>query len=165
MPTTAFSKLLRRVASLPAPSSAPALVAGDRVGRFEIVRELGRGGFGVVHEARDTDLGRHVAIKTLQISVADPARFSDEATTAARLNHPNIVTLYDHGVHGDMPYLVLELLEGRTLRRRLEEGPLSATQVRDLGVQLARALVHAHAAGVIHRDVKPENVFLRDDGL
>jgi len=163
--TTAFSKLLRRVASLPASESAPALVPGDRIGRFEIVRELGRGGFGVVHEARDTDLGRHVAIKTLRIPDDHRARFSDEATTAARLNHPNIVTLYDHGVHENTPYLVLELLEGQTLRRRLEEGALPVSQVRDLGIQISRALVHAHGAKVIHRDVKPENVFIRNDGL
>jgi len=165
VPTTAFSKLLRRVASLPASESAPVFVPGDRVGRFEIVRELGRGGFGVVHEARDTDLGRHVAIKTLKIAVHDRPRFTNEATTAARLNHPNIVTLHDHGVHDGTPYLVLELLEGQTLRRRLDEGALSVPQVRDLAIQLCRALVHAHGARVIHRDVKPENVFIRDDGL
>src|SRR5262245_5620590 len=165
MTSTGFSELLRRVASLPASEPAPVLVPGDRVGRFEIVRELGRGGFGVVHEARDTDLGRHVAIKTLKIPADHRGRFAEEATTAARLNHPNIVTLYDHGLHGDVPYLVLELLEGCTLRRRFDEGPLPAAELRDLGIQLARGLAHAHAAGVIHRDVKPENVFVRDDGL
>src|SRR5262245_47064963 len=138
MPTSVFSNLLRRVASMPAPGSAPVLVAGDRIGRFEIVRELGRGGFGVGHEARCPDLGRHVAIKTLLISVDDRERFSSEATTAARLNHPNIVTLYDHGVHEDKPYLVLELLEGHTLRRRLDQGALPVAQVRDLGIQIAR---------------------------
>jgi eukaryotic-like serine/threonine-protein kinase len=164
MESNEFSKLLRRVASLPAVTSAT-LVAGDRLGRFEIIRELGRGGFGVVYEARDTDLGRHVGIKTLRMAADERARFDSEATTAARLNHPNIVTLFDHGMHDGTPYLVLELLEGRTLRRQLLAGPLPPSQVRDLGVQLARALSHAHAAGVIHRDLKPENVFVRDDGL
>ena len=165
MAVSGFSELLHQIAALPASGSASVVMPGDRLGRFEIVRELGRGGFGVVHEARDTDLGRHVAIKMLRLSEHYRARFDDEATTAARLNHPNIVTLHDHGVHDGMPYLVLELLRGHTLRQRLADGPLPESQVRDLGIQLARALVHAHAAGVIHRDLKPENVFLRDDGL
>src|SRR5262249_30226135 len=106
-----------------------------------------------------------VAVKTLRISADDRARFDNEATTAARLNHPNIVTLHDHGLHDGIPYLVLELLRGHTLRRRITDGALPASQVRDPRIQPAPGRLHAHAAGVIHRDLKPENVFVLDDGL
>src|SRR5678815_3966706 len=97
-----FLQLLRRVAALPT-QDTPLLVADDRIGRFEIVREIGRGGFGVVYQARDTDLGRHVALKMLPVAADKRERFANEATTAALLNHPNIVTLHDHGVHQGTP--------------------------------------------------------------
>ena len=138
---------------------------GDRVGRFDLLRELGRGGFGVVFEARDAELGRHVALKLLKPARgAAVAELKREAETAARLSHPNIVTLFDFGVHGGVPLLVLELLEGETLQARLLRGPIERALALELAAQVARALVHAHAAGVIHRDLKPANVFLCRDG-
>jgi len=145
---------------------APALPAGTRVGRFELVRELGRGGFGAVYEARDRELGRSVAIKIVRPGKAavGEAQLAREAEAVARLSHPNLVTLFDvgHGEHG--PYLVLELLRGRTLQQRLEEGPLGAGEAVHLAVEVAKGLAHAHAEGVVHRDLKPSNVFLTTRG-
>ena len=165
---------LRDLARLPerAPESLPpaSFVPGERVGRFELLREIGRGGFGVVFEARDLQLGRRVAIKAMRLSSLEAAeakwatRFASEAQAVARLNHPNIVTLYDHGVHRGIPFLVLELLEGETLQQRISRGQLTAAEALDVAVQVARALLHAHAAGIIHRDLKPSNVFLGQDG-
>ena len=162
----ALDPILRRLAHAPTPRS---FISGDAIGRFEIQRELGRGGFGVVYEARDGELGRKVALK--MIASADPA-FDDglgpllrrEAATAARLNHPNIVTLYDLGVWQGGPYLVLELLEGETLAQRLSRGPLEPAATIEVALAVAHALVHAHRVGVIHRDLKPSNVFLTRDG-
>jgi WD40 repeat protein len=143
---------------------------GTLIDRFEIVRLLGRGGFGAVYQARDTDLGRHVALKILRLDGPGDrssllAMFHAEAEAAARLNHPNVVTLHDHGVHDGTPYLVLELLAGETLAQRLARGPLPAADAIAILAQVCRGLVHAHAAGVVHRDLKPSNVFLRDDGV
>jgi eukaryotic-like serine/threonine-protein kinase len=141
-----------------------ALSPGDVVGRFELVREIGRGGFGVVFEARDRELGRLVAFKAMRPlrgsgkTIEQPLR--EEAEAAARLNHPNIVTLHDYGIHEGTPYLILELLRGQTLQERLKRGPLSPLAAVRLAMDVAGGLVHAHAAGVIHRDLKPANVFL-----
>src|SRR5262245_56535514 len=121
----------------PAPAEKQ-LGCGDRIGRFELVRELGRGGFGQVFEARDRDLGRRVALKLMARPVASLLR--REAETAARLNHPNIVTLYDFGVSDGLPYLVLELLQGETLEQRLARGPLSPAEATGIGADIARAL-------------------------
>ena len=137
------------------------------VGRFELVREVGRGGFGVVYEARDRELGRAVAFKAVR-----PGRSLDgrqesllrEAEAAARLSHPNIVTLYDVGRSEHGPYLVLELLRGQTLAQRLARGPMAPPETLSTVVEVAKGLAHAHANGVIHRDLKPGNVFLCDDG-
>ncbi|HYG67150.1 MAG TPA: serine/threonine-protein kinase, partial [Anaeromyxobacteraceae bacterium] len=140
------------------------LAPGDVVGRFELLREIGRGGFGVVFEARDRELGRLVAFKAMRPlrsggrSLEQPLR--EEAEAAARLNHPNIVTLHDYGIHEGTPYLILERLHGETLHERLKRGPLRPLDAIRLGMDIARGLVHAHAAGVIHRDLKPGNVFL-----
>src|SRR6266545_6890757 len=136
---------------------------GQLVGRFEIIRRLGRGGFGVVYQARDTELGRHVAVKLLRPDrlarrgAVDRAWLLDvfrrEAEAAAKLNHPNIITIYDYGTHEGDPYLVLELLLGEPLSRRLERGPLPAELAVAILAQVCRGLAHAHAAGVIHRDL------------
>jgi TolB-like protein len=145
----------------------PAPGPGTVIGRFEIVRELGRGGFGVVYEALDRDLGRSVAFKLLRGSVLPSAReerLLREAEAAARLSHPNIVTLYDVGRCEYGPYLVLELLHGQTLAQRLSAKPLSLTEALRVAVEVARGLSHAHARGIVHRDLSTGNVFLCDDG-
>ena len=144
-----------------------ALHAGAVVGRFELLREIGRGGFGVVWEAFDRELGRAVAFKALLgTDDADPLqeRLLREAETVARLSHPNVVTLLDMGRSKHGPYLILELLRGRTLAERLEQGPLPAREALGFGIEIAKGLTHAHAQGIVHRDVKPGNVFLCDDG-
>lgn len=145
------------------------LFPGAIIGRFELVREIGRGGFGVVFEARDRELGRLVAFKAVR-----PGRFSQvrlrkeqlqrEAEAVAQLSHPNVVQIFDIGRCESGPYLILELLRGRTLHERIREGPLSPGTALDVAIDVAWALEHAHAAGLVHRDLKPSNVFLCDGG-
>jgi hypothetical protein len=135
-------------------------------GRYRIERELGQGGMGRVLLASDEKLGRRVAIKVL-LGAHDPQRlrrFEQEARSAGALEHPNVLAVYDLGEQGGAPFLVTELLEGRTLREALAEGPLAPDTVREIGLQLARGLGAAHQRGVIHRDLKPENLFLTRDG-
>ncbi len=123
---------------------------------------------GEVYRARDTRLNRSVAIKVLpQALASDPERmrrFEQEARTVAALNHPNILAVYDVGVQDETPYLVMELLEGETLRERLDRGPLSVRKAVEIGLQIAHGLAAAHERGIVHRDLKPENIFLTKDG-
>ena len=123
---------------------------------------------GEVYRARDTRLNRTVAIKVLPASmVADPSRmsrFEQEARTVASLNHPNILSVYDVGVQDGTPYLVMELLEGETLRERLNHGPLPVRKSVEIGLQIAHGLAAAHDRGIVHRDLKPENIFITRDG-
>ncbi|MFT3913533.1 MAG: protein kinase [Anaeromyxobacteraceae bacterium] len=140
---------------------------GAVVGRFRLLRELGRGGFGVVHEAEDTVLPRRVALKLVRTgprSSLRSERLLEEAEAAARLAHPNIVTLHDVGRSEHGPYLVLELLDGEVLQRRLSRGALPPAEAVRIAAGVARGLAHAHARGVVHRDLKPGNVFLTRDG-
>ena len=163
----ALSALLADLVRAPELGGVPPLRPGELIGRFEIVRELGRGGFGVVYEARDRDLNRAVALKVVHVGErAGPReeRLLAEAETAARLTHPNIVTLYDVGRTERGPYLVLELLRGRSLTARFSEGPVSPAEAVRIATEVARGLAHAHAAGVAHRDLSPNNVFLCADG-
>jgi len=147
-----------------------ALAPGARIGSYEVIDRLGAGGMGEVYRARDTRLGRTVAIKVLR-SGADPQllqRLDREARAASALNHPNIVHIYDVGAAADVPgahYVVMEHVEGETLRRRLRPGPLPLPEILDLGTQLADGLSKAHRAGIVHRDLKPENVMVTPDGL
>ncbi len=147
---------------------AQRLHPGLVVGRFELVREIGRGGFGVVFEARDRQLGRAVAFKAVRPGAqARPRReewLRREGEAAAQLNHANIVTLHDLGTWAGGPYLILELLRGEALDARLARGKLPPREALEIAIHVARALAHAHAAGVVHRDLKPSNVFLTDDG-
>jgi eukaryotic-like serine/threonine-protein kinase len=167
----ALSALLEELVQAPG-GSAPsawerALRPGAVVGRFELVRELGRGGFGVVYEARDRELGRAVAFKAIvegERPHVREERLLAEADAAARLSHPNIVTLYDAGRSEHGPFLVLELLRGRTLAARLAAGRLGLRETLRVAVAVARGVAHAHAHGVVHRDLTPGNVFLCDDG-
>jgi TolB-like protein/Flp pilus assembly protein TadD len=144
------------------------LAPGARRGPYEVVGLLGAGGMGEVYRARDTRIGREVALKILPAPLAgDPERqrrFEQEARAAGRLNHPNILTLHDVGVHDGWPYLVTELLEGETLRKHLERGPLPRRTAADWAAQVARGLSAAHEKGIVHRDLKPENLFVTREG-
>jgi serine/threonine-protein kinase len=137
-------------------------------GDFELVRELGRGGMGVVYEARQRSLNRVVALKMVLrgefASDADRARFRAEAEAAARLVHPNIVQVYEVGEVGGQPYFAMQFVPGSTLSRRLAEGPLSPLDAAGLIAAVARAVDHAHRHGIVHRDLKPANVLLAADG-
>jgi len=144
------------------------LAVGTRLGPYEILSPLGAGGMGEVYRARDTRLGRDVAVKVLpghlMANAELRARFEREARAASSLNHPHICTLHDVGHEGDIAYLVMELVEGETLAERLTRGPLPASDVVKFGAQIADALDRAHRAGVIHRDLKPGNVMLTKAG-
>jgi eukaryotic-like serine/threonine-protein kinase len=146
----------------------PALKPGDKLGSFEIVGMLGRGGMGEVYRARDLRLRREVAIKTLPSSFAADrdrlARFEREARAASALNHPNIVSVHDIGNEAGVSFIVSELVEGETLARAVERGPLSLRKLIEVGTQIANGLAAAHEAGVVHRDLKPGNVMLTRDG-
>jgi serine/threonine protein kinase len=145
-----------------------ALNPGTRLGPYEVVGPLGAGGMGEVYRARDTRLGREVAVKVLPEHLsANPevrARFEREAKTISGFNHPHICTLFDVGQEGDTHFLVMELVEGRSLADRLDRGPLPTTEVLQIGGQIADALDRAHRVGVIHRDLKPANVMLAKSG-
>src|SRR5690349_14159839 len=144
------------------------LSSGVRLGPYEILDALGAGGMGEVYRARDTRLDRTVAIKILpeQLS-SDPIRkqrFEREAKTISSLNHPHICTLHDVGSQDGLSYLVMECVEGETLAKRLEKGPLPLEQVLKYGAQIADALDKAHRSGVVHRDLKPGNIMLTPTG-
>jgi serine/threonine protein kinase/Tol biopolymer transport system component len=144
------------------------LVAGTKLGAYEIVALLGAGGMGEVYRARDTRLGRDVAIKVIPATFSTDTdrlqRFEQEARAAAALNHPNILAVHDVGTHAGAPFIVSELLEGETLRERLAHGPMPVRKAIDLGIQIAQALAAAHEKGIVHRDLKPENIFINKDG-
>jgi eukaryotic-like serine/threonine-protein kinase len=141
---------------------------GERFGPYDILDVLGAGGMGVVFRARDTRLGREVAIKTLPpASAADPTRlqrFEAEARAASALNHPNVLAVFDVGREGETPYLVTELLQGETLRERLATGPLPVRKTIELAMQVAQGLAAVHEKGIVHRDLKPDNLFVTRDG-
>ena len=134
------------------------------VGKYEILSELGRGGMGVVHLARQVDLDRVVAIKRLLRGAAasddDMARFRSEAASAAMLSHPHIVAVHDVGVEDEIPFLVMQYVEGTTLARKLADGPLGPRVAAALLVPICRAVDHAHQRGVLHRDLKPSNILI-----
>ncbi len=144
------------------------LTPGTRLGPYEITSPLGAGGMGEVYRARDTRLGREVAIKVLPQHLSSSsegrARFEREAKTVSALNHPHICVLFDVGREGQTDYLVMELVEGETLAARLGRGALPMAEVVKLGVQIADALDRAHRAGIVHRDLKPGNIMLTKSG-
>src|SRR6516162_6048440 len=144
------------------------LAPGTKLGPYEIAAPLGAGGMGEVYRARDTRLDRTVAIKILSQEVSrDPLRkqrFEREAKTISNLNHPHICVLHDVGSQDGLSYLVMECLEGETLAKRLEKGPLPLEQVLKFGAQIADALDKAHRSGVVHRDLKPGNIMLTPTG-
>jgi len=145
---------------------APA--AGTKLGRYEIRSKIGEGGMGEVYLARDTQLGRDVAVKVLPSTYADDKerlqRFEQEACAASALNHPNILSIYDVGTHEGAPYVVSELLEGQTLRQRLNGTELPLRKTIDYARKIAHGLAAAHEKGIVHRDLKPDNLFITNDG-
>lgn len=145
-----------------------ALTTGTKLGPYEIQSPLGAGGMGEVYRARDSRLGREVAVKVVPGSFStDPGRlqrFEQEARAASALNHPNILAVYDVGTHDGIPYLVTELLEGEALGGRLQEGALPPRKGLEYAVQIAQGLAAAHERGIVHRDLKPDNIFLCRDG-
>jgi WD40 repeat protein/serine/threonine protein kinase len=144
------------------------LPCGERIAQFEIEGLIGRGGMGDVYAARDTTLRRRVAIKLINAGLSDSpearARVLVEARAMARLSHPNIASIYSAGEYEGQPYLALEHLSGTTLRHRLDQGPLPASEAIEIARGIASALAEAHAHGVLHRDLKPQNVMLPRDG-
>jgi tRNA A-37 threonylcarbamoyl transferase component Bud32 len=144
------------------------MTPGERLGSYEIIAAIGAGGMGEVYHARDTALGRDVAIKVLPPGFTGDAerlrRFVQEAQAAAALDHPNILAIYQIGQHGNAPYIVSELLKGSTIRDLLRNGPLPVRKAVDYAIQTARGLAAAHDKGIVHRDLKPDNLFVTADG-
>jgi hypothetical protein len=145
-----------------------ALASGSKLGPYEILSALGAGGMGEVYRARDTRLGRDVALKILPESFVRESdrlrRFEQEARAVAALNHPNILAIHDIGEQDGSPFLVSELLEGESLRAGLDRGSLPQRKTIEYGVQIAQGLAAAHEKGIVHRDLKPENIFITKDG-
>jgi len=152
----------REAAGVPATSEEPA--APVVLGRYHLMRPLGTGGFGTVHEAWDERLDRWVAVKAIPADGTAPERARREARAAARLDHPNVVALFDAGEEPGARYLVCELVDGATMAELHHDGRLGDRDVLRIGLAVADALEHAHERGVVHRDIKPQNVLVPADG-
>jgi eukaryotic-like serine/threonine-protein kinase len=140
----------------------------SRIGHYEIIRQIGAGGMGEVHQARDLQLNRDAALKVLPASFASDKdrlrRFEQDAQSISALNHPNVLTIYEFGAHDGAPFIVAELLEGEELRAHLDGGALPVRKAVDYARQIAAGLSAAHERGIILRDLKPENIFVTKDG-
>ncbi len=144
------------------------LSPGTKLGRYELRAKIGEGGMGEVYRARDTQLGRDVAVKVLpstySVDEQRLSRFEQEASAASALNHPNILIVHDIGSHDGSPYVVSEILEGETLRKRISGGPLAQRRAIGYALEIANGLAAAHEKGIVHRDLKPDNIFITKDG-
>ncbi|HEU5238880.1 MAG TPA: protein kinase [Pyrinomonadaceae bacterium] len=150
-------------------SDNPNLSPGTQLGRFELRKQIGKGGMGEVYQARDQELGRLVALKFLPADLSADRqrmqRFINEAKIVSSLNHPNILTIFEVGEAAGIRFIATEYVDGVTLRHRIIEGPGDLQTICSIGLQVANALEAAHSAGIVHRDIKPENIMLRKDGI
>src|SRR5580658_1098720 len=150
------------------PNEAPLHMTDRVIGHYRILEKIGSGAMGEVFRARDERLGRYVALKLIRPASSENPdhlrRFELEARAAAALNHPNIVAVYDVGFNEGSPYIVCELLQGETLRKRLAEGALPVRLAVDYALQIVQGLIAAHDHRIVHRDLKPENLFVTTDG-